>query len=126
MCHGRTSARSYCCTRRDQPKGAGNRPLRVGALGRTGVAVNRARIAAALLGLAVGSANGEPSRAAVSDYTTMIETICRQYAAAVARSGIPANLLFNQCMTQRHCQVSPGSPRYQCEMPGPMIIRPGA
>jgi hypothetical protein len=114
MCHGRTSARSYCCTRRDQPKGAGNRPLRVSALGRTGVAVNRARIAAALLGLAVGS------------YTTMIETICRQYAAAVARSGIPANLLFNQCMTQRHCQVSPGSPRYQCEMPGPMIIRPGA
>jgi hypothetical protein len=54
----------------------------------------------------------------------MIETICRQYATAVAQSGMPANLMFNQCMTQRHCQVSVGSSRYHCEMPGPMIIRP--
>jgi hypothetical protein len=81
---------------------------------------------AALIGLAVGAASGETGRDAASDYTTMIESICRQYATAIAQSGMPANLMFNQCMTERHCQVSPGSPRYQCEMPGPMIIRPGA
>jgi hypothetical protein len=94
--------------------------------GCTGVAAGRAGITAALIGLAVGAASGETGRDATSDYTTMIEAICRQYATAIAQSGIPANLMFNQCMTERHCQVSAGSPRYYCEMPGPMIIRPGA
>jgi hypothetical protein len=94
--------------------------------GCTGIAVGRASITAALIGLAVNAASGETGRDAASDYTTMVETICRQYATAVAQSGMPANLMFNQCMTERHCHVSPGSPRYQCVMPGPMIIRPGA
>ena len=94
--------------------------------GCAGVAVGRAGITAALIGLAVGAARGETGRNATSDYATMIETICRQYATAIAQSGMPANLMFNQCMTERHCQVSAGSPRYHCEMPGPTIIRPGA
>jgi hypothetical protein len=90
-----------------------------------GVAVARAGITAGLLGLAIGAASAETGRDAASDYTTVIETICRQYATAVARSGMPADLMFNQCMMERHCRVSAGSPRYHCEMPGPMIIRPG-
>jgi len=95
-------------------------------IGCTAVAVGRAGATAALISLAAGAASGETVRDAASDYTAMIETICRQYAAAVAQSGLPANLMFSQCMTERHCQVSPGSLHYQCEMPGPMIIRPGA
>jgi hypothetical protein len=94
--------------------------------GCTGVAIGRAGIMAAFIGLAVGAASGETGRDAASDYTAMTETICRQYATAIAQSGMPANLMFNQCMTERHCQVSAGSSRYHCEMPGPMIIRPGA
>jgi hypothetical protein len=89
------------------------------------VGVGCAAIAAALIGLAIGAASGETDRDAASDYTTIIETICRQYAAAVAQPGMPVSLMFNQCMTERHCDVSLASQRYQCEMPGPMIIRPG-
>ena len=90
-----------------------------------GVAVACAGITAALIGLAVSAASAETGRNATSDYTTMTEAICRQYATAVAQSGMPADLMFNQCMTERHCQLAAGSQRYQCEMPGPMIIRPG-
>lgn len=98
---------------------------RVRSFGWTGVGVGRAGITAALIGLAAGSASAETGGAAPFDYTTVIETICRQYAAAVAQSGMPASLMFSQCMAERHCYVSPASQRYHCEMPGPMIIRPG-
>jgi hypothetical protein len=53
----------------------------------------------------------------------MIEAICRQYAAAV--TGMPPDLLFAQCMAERHCQIFPGSGSYHCEPPGPMQIKPG-
>ena len=39
---------------------------------------------------------------------------------------MPADLMFQQCMAERHCRIPSGSADYQCEPPGPMIIRPGA
>ena len=61
---------------------------------------------------AFGQAGAEVS------YTAMIVELCRQYAAAV--TGMPADLMFDQCVLQRHCRASSGSSGYQCEMPGPM------
>jgi hypothetical protein len=59
-------------------------------------------------------------------YTATMEEICRQYATATAQTGMPADLMFQQCMAERHCRIRSGSADYQCELPGPMIIRPGA
>jgi hypothetical protein len=59
-------------------------------------------------------------------YTATMEEICRQYATATAQTGMPADLMFQQCMAERHCRIPSGSAHYQCEPPGPMIIRPGA
>ena len=59
-------------------------------------------------------------------YTATMEEICRQYATATAQTGMPADLMFQQCMAERHCRIPSGSAGYQCEPPGPMIIRPGA
>jgi hypothetical protein len=42
-----------------------------------------------------------------SDYAAPVEQICRQYAAT--QTGMPADLMFNQCMFERHCRVSPGT-----------------
>jgi hypothetical protein len=52
------------------------------------------------------------------DYTASIQQICRYYATA--QRGMPADLMFSQCMSERHCRLSPGSAGYQCEMPRPM------
>jgi hypothetical protein len=49
-----------------------------------------------------------------------MQQICRNYADAAAQSGIPADLMFAQCMSQRHCRMLSGRAGYQCEMPGPM------
>jgi len=53
----------------------------------------------------------------------MIEALYRQYAAALV--GIPADPAFNQCMVERHCRVSPGSPSYRCELPQAMAWHGG-
>jgi hypothetical protein len=66
----------------------------------------------------------EPSQS--DNYTASMLQVCRQYANATAQTGLPADLMFQQCMTERHCQISPRSAGYRCEPPGPMIIRPGA
>ena len=66
----------------------------------------------------------EPSQS--GSYTATMEEICRQYATATAQTGMPADLMFQQCMAERHCRIPSGSAGYQCEPPGPMIIRPGA
>jgi hypothetical protein len=66
----------------------------------------------------------EPSQS--GSYTATMEEICRQYATATAQTGMPADLMFQQCMAERHCRIRSGSADYQCEPPGPMIIRPGA
>jgi hypothetical protein len=57
------------------------------------------------------------------DYTVLMREICRQYANA--QIGMPADLMFNQCMSERHCRVSSGSSTYQCELPGPMTWHGG-
>jgi hypothetical protein len=57
------------------------------------------------------------------DYSARIEAICRQYAAALV--GMPAGPAFEQCMSQRHCSVSPDSPGYRCAMPGPLTWHGG-
>src|ERR1700747_16983 len=75
--------------------------------------------AAALVWLLAGApASGQTAPGAAYNRAAMIEAICRQYGAA--QTGMPAGLMFNQCMSERHCRVAPGSPRYQCELPGPM------
>jgi hypothetical protein len=58
-----------------------------------------------------------------NDYTASMQQICRQYAAA--QTGMPADLMFNQCMSERHCRVSSGSSAYQCALPGPMTWHGG-
>jgi hypothetical protein len=57
------------------------------------------------------------------DYAALVQQICRQYADA--QVGMPADRMFNQCMSERHCRVSYGSSAYQCELPGPMTWHGG-
>jgi hypothetical protein len=56
-------------------------------------------------------------------YTALMQQICRQYADA--QRGMPPDLMFSQCMSERHCRVSSGSSGYQCEVPGPMTWHGG-
>ena len=92
-------------------------------------AFRRARLsanltAAALISLVTcGAASGQTGPGGADSYSLMIEAICRQYAAAV--TGMPPDLMFAQCMAERHCQISPGSASYHCEPSGPMQIKPG-
>jgi hypothetical protein len=72
----------------------------------------------AALTLLVSWSDADGQTGSTLSYTDMTLELCRQYAAAV--SGMPANLAFDQCMTERHCRVSAGSTLYQCETPGPM------
>jgi hypothetical protein len=51
-------------------------------------------------------------------YTQGIETLCRQYAAAV--SGMPTDQMFDLCMAERHCRRVSNSYGYRCEMPEPL------
>ena len=57
------------------------------------------------------------------DYSGIVQQICRQYAGA--QIGMPADLMFKQCMSERHCHLSSGSSEYQCETPGPMTWHGG-
>jgi hypothetical protein len=68
--------------------------------------------------LAGAAASGQTRPDVAYDRAAMIEAICRQYATL--QTGMPTDLMFNQCMSERHCRVSPGSPGYQCEVPGPL------
>jgi hypothetical protein len=56
------------------------------------------------------------------DYTASIQQICRNYAAAV--TGMAPDLMFKQCMSERHCWMAE-SAGYQCELPGPMTWHGG-
>jgi len=55
-----------------------------------------------------------PSRS--YDYAALMQGICRQYANT--QVGMPADLMFNQCMSERHCRQPSGSSAYQCEIEG--------
>ena len=80
--------------------------------------------AAVVVCLVAGTArSGQTGAGVVYDRAAMTEAICRQYAAA--QTGMPKGLMFNQCMSERHCWVSPGSTGYQCEAPGPMTWHGG-
>jgi hypothetical protein len=57
-----------------------------------------------------------------SDYATMVQQICRQYAAA--QHALPYETMYAQCMFARGLRVpgfspSPDSPGYQGELLGP-------
>jgi len=56
-------------------------------------------------------------------YTVLVERICLQYAAA--QTGMPPDLMFKQCMSERRCRVSAEPSGYQCELPGPMTWHGG-
>jgi hypothetical protein len=73
----------------------------------------------AIICLYAGAALAQrPSQA--SEYTALMQQICRQYATATAQTGMPARSIFTQCMSERHCWIPPGSAGYQCELPQPM------
>jgi hypothetical protein len=69
------------------------------------------------------AANGQTNPDLAYDRAATIEAICRQYAAA--QTGMPPDLMFSQCMSERHCRPSSGPPGYQCEAPGPMTWHGG-
>lgn len=79
----------------------------------------RASASAALIWLVAGAAaDGQTNPGGGYDGAVAIEALCREYAAA--QRGMPADLMFNQCMEERHCRVSAGGSGYQCEAPGPL------
>jgi hypothetical protein len=82
-----------------------------------------ASAAAALICLVAGAAAQGQTDPGAYDRAVATESICRQYAAAV--TDMPADLMFKDCMSERHCQPVPTPPGYWCEPPQPMIVKPG-
>jgi len=80
----------------------------------------RLALGAAVWSIATNVVTAQPGPGA---YTAMIEGICRQYATA--QTGMPADRMFAQCMTERRCRRSYGPSGYQCEMPVPMTWHGG-
>jgi hypothetical protein len=94
------------------------RPLNWGWKALAGLAI----IAIGILPCVSGPTLAQGPRQA-NDYTALVQQICEQYAAAV--TGMPSDLMFKQCMSERHCSMSPGSAGYQCQLPGPMTWHGG-
>lgn len=79
---------------------------------------------AALICVVAGTADrGQTGPSVADDRTTITKSICRQYAAAL--TDLPADLMFKQCMFERHCRPIPSPPGYWCEPPQPMQVKPG-
>ena len=79
---------------------------------------------AALICVVAGTAvRGQTGPGVADDRAAVIESICRQYAAAL--TDMPADLMFKQCMFERHCRPVPSPPGYWCEPPRPMQVKPG-
>lgn len=76
------------------------------------------RIAAAALvwSLADATVSGQTGPSIAYDRAAVIVAICRQYATT--QRGMPVDLMFDQCMSERHCRVSPDPPGFHCEPPG--------
>lgn len=87
----------------------------------TGWAWRAGAVAASIWLVAGIAARGQTQAGA--GYDSVIEAICRGYAAA--QRGMPADLAFNQCMSERHCRASAEAPGYRCEPPGPMTWHGG-
>jgi hypothetical protein len=68
-------------------------------------------------------AGGVAPASQADDYTAMVQRICRQCAAAL--TGMPPDMMFDRCMSERHCRVSSGATGYQCELPGPLTWHGG-
>jgi hypothetical protein len=78
-----------------------------------------ASAAAALICLVAGTAAEEQTGPSVADdRAAVIVSICRQYAAAL--TDMTADLMFKQCMSERHCRPVPSPPGYWCEPPPPL------
>jgi len=78
----------------------------------------------ALICVVAGTAvQGQTGPSVADDRAALVESICRQYAAAL--SDMPADLMFKECMSERHCRPIPSSPGYWCEPPQPMQVKPG-
>lgn len=83
-----------------------------------------ARAMAALTCVVTGTAvQGQIGPGVADDSVAVIESICRQYAAAL--TDMPTDLMFKQCMFERHCRPVPSPPGYWCEPPQPMQVKPG-
>lgn len=80
-------------------------------------------VAALICEVAGTAVQGQTGPSVADDRTTVTESICRQYAAAL--SDMPADLMFKQCMFERHCRPVPSPPGYWCEPPQPMQVKPG-
>ena len=80
-------------------------------------------VAALICVFADAAAQGQTGHSADYDRAVVTESICRQYAAAV--TDMPADLMFKDCMSERHCRPVPTPPGYWCEPPQPMIVKPG-
>ena len=79
---------------------------------------------AALICVVAGTAvQGQTGPGVADDRAAVMISICRQYAAAL--TDMPADLLFKQCMFERHCRPVPSPPGYWCEPPQPMQVKPG-
>jgi len=77
--------------------------------------------AASLIWLVTCStASAQTGAGDADNYTAVIEGVCREYAAA--QTAMPTELMFKQCMSERHCRTSPS---YRCEPPGPMTWHGG-
>jgi hypothetical protein len=83
-----------------------------------------ASAATALICLVAGTAaRGQIGSSVANNRAVVIESICRQYAAAL--TDMPADLMFKQCMYERNCRPVPSPPGYWCEPPQPMQVKPG-
>jgi len=72
-----------------------------------------------------GAASAQTNPGANYDRAAVVQVICRQYAAA--QRALPYDTMYAQCMYARGYRVpgfslSPNSPGYQGELPGPPPI----
>jgi hypothetical protein len=105
------------------------RPLELGPASSdpSSASKRRARFAGAIVAsiwLAIGAAaSGQTYGGSAYDGSAATVALCRQYAAA--QQGMPADLMFRDCMAERHCRPSAGATGYECEVPGPMTWHGG-
>ena len=78
-------------------------------------------VAAMICGVAGTAVQGQTGASVADDRAAVVEAICRQYAAAL--TDMPADLMFKECISERHCRPVPSPPGYWCEPPQPMQVK---